>query len=60
VEPVVLAAPDVGCGPFLTAAHLALCPAAIFRREAADIIRFGWFVLRDTPEPFNDSITVIA
>jgi len=33
---------------------------AMFRREAAEIIRFGWVVVRDVPEPFNDSITEIA
>jgi len=58
------AEPDVfdgaGCGPFRIFAHLALCACAIFRREAADIIRFGWFPFRDVPEPFNDSMTEIA
>src|SRR6266568_8678953 len=49
-----------GCDPFRAFAHLAFCARAIFRREAADIIRFGWFVFRDIPVPFNDSITVIA
>jgi hypothetical protein len=43
-EAVVFAEPADGCGPFLTAAHLAFCAAAIFRREAAEIIRFSWFV----------------
>jgi hypothetical protein len=59
-EPVVLAAPAAGCDPFRVFAHLALCARAIFRREAADIIRFGWFPVRDVPDPFNDSITEIA
>jgi hypothetical protein len=59
-EPVVFAAPNAGCDPFRALAHLAFCASAIFRREAAEIIRFGWFVLRGVPEPFNDSITVIA
>jgi len=31
-------------GP-LSFAHRALCARAIFRREAADIVRFGWFAL---------------
>jgi hypothetical protein len=59
VEPVVFAA-ATGCGPFRIFAHLAFCARAIFCREAADIIRFGWFVFPDAPEPFNDSITEIA
>jgi len=49
-----------GCDPFPALAHLAFCANAIFRREAAEIIRFGWFAFRDTPEPFKDSITDIA
>jgi hypothetical protein len=53
-------APAADCGPFRTFAHLAFCASAIFRREAAEIIRFGWFGLRDDPNPFNDSITEIA
>jgi hypothetical protein len=44
-EPVVFATSVVGLGPLRTAAHLALCPAAIFRLEAAEIIRLGWFAL---------------
>jgi hypothetical protein len=58
--PVVLAAPTAGCDPFRAFAHRAFCAAAIFRREATEIIRFGWFPFRDVPEPFNDSITEIA
>jgi hypothetical protein len=46
--------------PFRAFAHLAFCASAILRREAAEMIRFGWLVLRDVTEPFNDSITVIA
>jgi hypothetical protein len=57
-EAVILAA--AGFDPFRAFAHLAFCASAIFRREAADIIRFGCLVLRDVPEPFNDSITEIA
>jgi hypothetical protein len=38
---VVFVAPAPGCDPFLTFAHLACCAAAIFRREAAEMIRFG-------------------
>ena len=59
-EPVVFAAPAAGCDSLPALAHLALCASAIFRREAAEIIRFGWLVLRNVPEPFNDSITEIA
>ena len=57
---VVFAAPAAGCDPFRAFAHRARCARAIFRREAAEIIRFGWSVFRDVPEPFNDSITEIA
>ena len=60
VEPVVFAAAATGFGPLRIFAHLAFCASAIFRREAAEIIRFGWVVVRDVPEPFNDSITEIA
>jgi hypothetical protein len=49
-----------GCDPFLALAHLARCACAILRREAADMIRVGWFVCRTVREPFNDSITEIA
>jgi hypothetical protein len=59
-DPLVFAAAATGCDPFRTFIHLAFCACAIFRREAADITRFGWFVFRDVPEPFNDSITEIA
>ena len=45
---------------FRTLAHLALCARAILRREAADIIRVGWFAFPNVPEPFSDSITVIT
>jgi hypothetical protein len=58
-EPVVFAS-AIGCDSFRALAHLALCACAIFRREAADMIRVGWFAFRDVPEPFNDSITEIA
>src|ERR1017187_6107948 len=37
----------------------ARCACAILRREAADMIRFGWFDLWDTPVPFKDSIPKI-
>jgi hypothetical protein len=40
-------------------AHLARCASAILRREAAEIIRFGWVDLPDVPVPFNDSIPEI-
>lgn len=50
----------IGCDFSRTFAHLALCARAILRREAADIIRVGWFVCRTGTEAFNDSITEIA
>src|ERR1700728_445304 len=56
-EPVVFAAAVAGCDRFRTFIHLAFCASAIFRRELADMIRVGGFVARDSPEPFNDSIT---
>jgi hypothetical protein len=53
-------ATSVGCEFFRMLAHRAFCARAIFRREAADIIRFGWAVLLDAaPVPFNDSIPEI-
>jgi len=51
---------DIDCTRPLTLAHRARCACAIFRREAADIIRVGRVDLRDTPAPFKDSITEIA
>jgi len=59
-ESVGFATGTAGCNSFRALAHLALCACAIFRREAADMIRVGWFAFRDVPEPFNDSITEIA
>jgi hypothetical protein len=59
-EPVVFAIATTGCVPSRALAHLALCACAILRREAADIIRVGWFAFPSVPEPFNDSITEIA
>jgi hypothetical protein len=41
IESAVFAT-NVGCDCFLTLAHRAFCANAIFRREAADITRFGW------------------
>ena len=38
---VVFAAAPAGCDPFRAFAHRAFCAIAIFRREAADMIRFG-------------------
>ncbi len=55
-EPVLFA----GCDPFLTLAHRARCACAILRRATADTIRVGRVPLRDTPEPFKDSITEVA
>jgi hypothetical protein len=51
-EPVELA---TGCEPFRILAHRAFCARAIFRREAAVTIRFGWVVVPDAPVPFSDS-----
>jgi hypothetical protein len=59
-EAVVFGARAAGWDPFRAFAHRAFCASAMLRREAADIIRFGWFVFRDLPKPFNDSITEIA
>jgi hypothetical protein len=58
-EPVVFAI-AIGCDSFRALAHLAFCARAILRREAADIIRVGWFACRIVAELFNDSITEIA
>jgi len=58
-EPVVFAV-ATGFDSLRAFAHLALCARAILRREAADIIRVGWFAFRVLAEPFNDSITEIA
>ena len=57
---VVFAIGTTGCDPFLALAHRARCARAILRREAADIIRLGWFAFLSCSEPFNDSITAIA
>ena len=57
-EPDVFAA--AGCARFRVFAHLALWACAILRREAVEVIRFGWLVLRSASEPFNDSIAEIA
>jgi|HubBroStandDraft_1064217.scaffolds.fasta_scaffold42715_2 hypothetical protein len=52
---------NIGCDCFRMLAHRAFCASAIFRREAADIIRFGWIVLLGItpPAPFKDSIPEI-
>jgi hypothetical protein len=59
-EAVGFAIATTGCDPFLALAHRARCARAILRREVADMIRVGWFVCPNVPEPFNDSITEIA
>jgi hypothetical protein len=46
---------DTDCDCFRTLAHRAFCASAILRREAADIIRFGWLVCPAVPAPFRDS-----
>jgi hypothetical protein len=56
----VIFATAIGCDCSRAFAHLAFCARAILRREAADMIRVGWFACRTVPEPFNDSITEIA
>jgi hypothetical protein len=58
-EELVFAATTTGFIFFPALAHLAFWASAIFRREAAEMIRFG-FALADIPEPFSDSITEIA
>ena len=58
-EPVAFVI-GIGCDSLRALAHLALCAHAILRREAADMIRVGWFACRTVPEPFNDSIAEIA
>ena len=45
---------------FRALAHLARCAFAILRRESADTIRVGRPDVRDTPDPFKDSIMEIA
>jgi hypothetical protein len=59
-EAAVFAIATTGCDVSLALAQRALCACAIFRREAADMIRVGWFVCPNVPDPFNDSITEIA
>jgi hypothetical protein len=56
----VVFASVIGCDSLRALAHLARCACAIFRREAADMIRVGWFACCTVPEPFSDSITEIA
>jgi hypothetical protein len=60
-EPVDFATAAIGCDFFRRPAHRARCASAILRREAADMIRFGWAVLLGTaaPLPFRDSIPEI-
>jgi hypothetical protein len=51
----------VGFGARLFAfAQRAFCASAIFRREAADITRFGRLVSPVVPVPLKDSIAEIA
>ena len=58
--PVDFATAATGCDFFRRLAHRAFCARAIFRREAADIIRVGRTDLLDAaPVPFNDSIPEI-
>ena len=70
---VVLAVATTGCDSLRALAHRARCACAIFRREAAEIIRVGtdgdaetevipvgWLDCRGVPVPFSDSIAAIA
>jgi hypothetical protein len=57
--PVVFAS-AIGSDFSRTFAHLSFWACAILRREAADIIRVGWFAFCGIAEPFNDSMTEIA
>jgi hypothetical protein len=50
---------SIGCDSFRMLAHRAFCAKAIFRREAADIIRAGRLGSWDVPVPFKDSIPEI-
>jgi hypothetical protein len=50
----------IGCDPWRAFCHLARCARAILRLDVADMIRVGWFVCPNVPEPFSDSITEIA
>jgi hypothetical protein len=59
-EPVGFAIATTGCDSVRAFCHLALCARAILRRDAADMIRVGWFVFWGVAEPFNDSMTEIA
>jgi hypothetical protein len=59
-EALGFAAAAIGFGPLRIFAHRAFCASAIFRREAAEMIRLGWFPFRDAPETCNDSIAEIA
>jgi hypothetical protein len=59
-EAVVFVAPFAEFDFSRVLSHLAFCAFAIFRREAADIIRFGWLELLGGSVPFNDSKTEIA
>jgi hypothetical protein len=53
-------ATSVGRDCFRTLAHRAFCARAILRREAADMIRFGWPDLLGTADdPSKDSIPEI-
>ena len=44
-ELVAFAIPSAGCDSFRAFAHLAFFARAILRREAAEMIRVGWFAL---------------
>jgi hypothetical protein len=59
-ETVFAIATATGWDFFRMLAHRAFCARAILRREAADIIRFGWVALLDAARiPFKDSIPAI-
>ena len=53
---VVLPMAPTGSDPFFALAHLAFCARAILPREAADMIRVGWFVCPKVtwPKPLSE------
>jgi hypothetical protein len=56
VAPVAFATAPAGCDCLRALAHRAFCASAIFRRDAAEIIRIGCLGLCNTAVPFKDSI----
>jgi hypothetical protein len=60
-DPFDFATTASGCEFFRTLAHRAFCASAIFRRDSADMIRFGRIVLLGAAAsvPLSDSIPEI-